>query len=363
MINSRIMNKVTKVTSPVGQVGKTTLATNLALMFAEKGYLTAVIELDRYSGTSPYLHGTVEIMKEKSLKNAIETSDEHEIMDNFLQSPHHENLFSMSLRVSNEVHDLHKFAMGQITRTLQIARNKFDKIFIDVPMNYLDNGFFASINFKPDQTLLVMDENIANWQDVKLYDLFLKSIKSNYRRVIPIVNGYQEILPKAFIDELEKDLEIMKFDEIHTIPYMKAMIKYGNEGQLMADMTPSSKAERKYMKSMEGIVKTIELGKEWEKAGKKKGKFGLFGKKKAKEASEPDIAEVTPAPEQTEPAKEKKKKGLFKKKAKDQDEVKAKVKTKDKTKDEGIVTQNSESKDINREVAAKIERLRKQKSS
>lgn len=253
----KILNKITKITSPIGQTGKTSLANNLALRFAQAGYLTAVVELDRYTGTSPYLNNTVMTSPERSLKKAMETSDEQAIIHCFMHSENHENLFFLSLRIKDEIHDLHRFSMAQIEKILRIARNKFDKIFIDVPMNYLDNGYFAALHFGPHQTLVVVDENILGWHRLKQYDLFLKSIKTGYQRTALVVNKRMEILPESFMNSLAADLTIIRPEQRFELPFLREMIEACNGGVLLGDMSPASKIEKQYMAGLEAIEKFI----------------------------------------------------------------------------------------------------------
>ena len=257
MKQNKILNKITKVTSPSGQTGKSTVAANLALRFAQMGYLTAVVELDRYTGTSPFLHNCTEIHGTKGLQAAMETTEDTEIISNFVQSKQHESLFYLSMHLRNEIHDLHRFNMSQLDLILRVARNKFDKLFIDAPMNYLDNGFFSALHIKPDQTIMVMDENMVTWHRLRQYDLFLKSIKAGYRRTAAVVNQYQELLPPNFATEACEALEMIRIHECCQMPFMKSVVRAGNEGVLLGDTVPSGKKEREYVRALDQMVAFI----------------------------------------------------------------------------------------------------------
>ncbi len=285
-MKNKILHKITKITSPMWQTGKTSLANNLALRFAQGGYLTAVIELDRYTGTSPYLNNTVLSTPERSLKKAMETSDEQAIIHCFMHSEHHENLFFLSLRVKDEIHDLHRFSMSQIEKILRISRNRFDKIFIDVPMNYLDNGYFAALHFSPHQTLLVLDENVIGWHRLKQYDQFLKSIKTGYQRTALVVNKRMEILPEAFMSGVTADLDMIRPEQRFELPFLREMIESGNRGILLGDMSPANKAEQQFITELKAIEKFILKEDDETEATKAPGKekrrfFGMFGSKKS----------------------------------------------------------------------------------
>lgn len=301
-MKNKILHKITKVTSPLGQTGKTSLANNLALRFAQAGYLTAVVELDRYTGASPYMNNTVMASPERSLKKAMETSDEQAIIHCFMHSENHENLFFLSLRVKDEIHDLHRFSMAQIEKILRIARNKFDKVFIDVPMNYLDNGYFAALHFGPHQTLVVMDENVIGWHRLKQYDLFLKSIKTGYQRTALVVNKRLEILPESFMNSVSADLAMIRPEQRFELPFLREMIESGNTGVLLGDMSAANKLEKQYMAGLGAIEKFILREEEAlqgaSPAGREKKSFlNLFGKRKGpdtqlKDSSEEDAHEA-----------------------------------------------------------------------
>ncbi|MCK9471281.1 MAG: hypothetical protein M0Q88_05970 [Bacilli bacterium] len=260
-----LLNKVTIVTSPIEQSGKTTIANNLAYLFTKKGYVTCVIELNRYIGTSPYLNDNIDKDKDKSLKTAIEGNDETLILRNFIQSSHNEALFTLSLRISNDLSDLYKYNKEQLEKIVKIAVNKFDKVFIDVPMNYLDNGFIASINSSPEQTILIMDNNIVNWHKLKLYDLFFKQIKYSFPKVTCIINKDEDMITDSFIKEIVSSFEMIKINNFYKMPFMKYIIKANNEGILFSDLIPSNKKERTLSKTFDSIIEDIEGSREVKK--------------------------------------------------------------------------------------------------
>lgn len=282
-----LFNKLTIVTSPIEQSGKTTIANNLAYLFAKQGYVTCVIELNRYIGTSPYLNAIEDKDMDKSLKTAMNESDETQIVRNFIQSSHSEMLFTLSLRLDNQISDLYKYDKDQIEKIIKIAVNKFDKVFLDTPMNYLENGFIASMNSVPEQTILVMDNNIVNWHKLKLYDLFFKQIKYNFPNISCIMNKDSELIPDKFVKEIKSKLQVLKIKDTYSIPFMPYIIKSNNEGVLFSDLTPSNKLEKKVNQTFSTIYKNIESNNndnfgETEKKSKKEKSFSLGIKKKNK---------------------------------------------------------------------------------
>lgn len=287
-----ILNKVTMITSPVHNSGKTTIANNLAYLFAKRGYVTCVIEFNRQVGTSPYLNDVTDVNIEKSLKTAIEASDEKAVVNSFIQSKHNECLFTLSLRQNNQVTELYKFGQEQIEKIIKIARSNFDKVFIDAPMDYLDNSTHAALNSYPDQIYLVMDDNIASWHRLKLYDLFFQQIdvKNKFTRMSCIINKSFGLIPSNFIDTLRKDFKVLNFKETYEIPFITEIIKANNEGQLLADIVPSNKKEKKLHKTFNDISKAIEEGKSQIVKEKKQFKSFFKKRKKDEETSENETA-------------------------------------------------------------------------
>ncbi|MCT4564977.1 MAG: hypothetical protein N4A68_11795 [Maledivibacter sp.] len=288
-MKKKIFNKVTLITSPRGRIGTTTIANNLGYIFAKEGYLTAVIELNRQCGSSPYLNFINNDNTDKSLKTAMESYDEEEIIKNFMQSKHHDGLFTLSLRQHDELHSLYKFSSDQIQRIIKVARKKFDKVFIDSGMCYVDNGFIASLNIHPDQIIQILDEDIVSWHKLKLYEDFIKNTNmKTFSNVITIINKHQDLLSDKLVVELKREMKILRLDRVYTIPYLKRIIKANNEGELLADIIPVTKNEKRFVKTLKSLYEEIS-NPNTEKESKEISKnskglsFNLFSKKKHKE--------------------------------------------------------------------------------
>lgn len=264
--------------SPSSQIGNTTLANYVAYLFAQKGYITGVVELNRYAGTSPYMNLTFD-QKDKNIKRAISQVDEREIIQNFIKSKHHEGLFSLSLNQENLLDDLYKFPMGEIEKVINVAKKKFDKIFIDAPANYIETGLMAAINMYPDQVIQVLDDNIVTWHKLKLYDLFFKKSKIKFNKVITIINKHHGLIDQDFISKINKSLSVLKINEVHFIPFYEGIVKANNEGEILSDITPSNKKEKMLVSSLNSIFEEIRKGPNLEKEKKGTDKKQFFLKK------------------------------------------------------------------------------------
>lgn len=257
-----LFNKTTLIFSPNTQTGKTTIANYLGQLFAQKGYLTAVIELDRYCSTTQHIQdgfSRIKKMEGKGLKEAIEAMDSNVKLNCFSQSPHHENLFTLSLLPNSELDDLYKFPINEITEIIKIAKSKFDKVFIDAPSNYIETGLIAALNSQPDQCVLIMDDNYTTWHKLKLYDLFFSKSKIPMPRTITIINKFNGLLPTdEILEAYNKDFNVISCEDVHIIPFLKRIIKANNEGVVLADITPSNLKEKKFKKTLTYIVDYIE---------------------------------------------------------------------------------------------------------
>lgn len=250
--------KLTVVWSPSGGTGTSTVASCLSILSAQKGYFTALIELNRYCGTVPYMLNT---FSEKSLKKAVDEDNERDILKNFEQNPENEKLFSLSLNTGNSLDDLYIFPVEKIQKIIQVARMNFDRIFIDVPSNYIETGFIAAIESVPDRFIQVMDNNLATWHKLKLYDMFLQEYDNiSVLRPITIINKDEELLPSGWMQKMEKSLKVLSIKDERTffIPYYERFIKECNEGiSFVGSITGNSK-ESKILKAISGIEQWIE---------------------------------------------------------------------------------------------------------
>lgn len=272
MTNGKIIyNKVVLVFSPNACTGKTTIANNLAYLFANRGYLTSVIELDRYTGTSTYIHDiNVEKYPDKDLKNAIQAYDINKIKTCFLQSSHCNNLFTLSLTKLNRLDDLYKFPQEQIKKIIDIARDIFDIIILDAPSNYIENGLLTALNIHPNNIIQILDNNIITLEKMKKYDEFFINTNISINNIITVVNKDEGLVDNKALDKLQKSLNIINSVKCYSIPYYPLIIKCVNEGKLITDIFPGNKKEKHIMKTFNSVFKDI-VGQEIDGCVKKYG--------------------------------------------------------------------------------------------
>lgn len=250
--------KLTIVWSPAGGIGKTTIASYLSAISANEGHLTALVELNRYCASSPYILNTLK--SEKSLKKAVEDDSERSILKNFVQSTENERLFTLSLNSENYLDDLYIFPLDKIQKIIQTARINFDRVFVEAPSNYIETGFIAAIESVPDRFIQVLDNNLVSWHSLKLYDLFLQEYdKVSFLRPITIINK-DEGLINTNLPQMQKGLKILTPTPERTfyIPYYKRIIKDSNEGLVFASSIAGNSKESKIIKVLKNVTSLIE---------------------------------------------------------------------------------------------------------
>lgn len=251
--------KVILVWSPLGGLGKTTIAANLAAKAAKEGYITAHIELSRYGASVPGLllskmdHG-------KSIKNAVESKEEREILNCFAETKY-ENLFTLSMHPENTLDDLHVFPIEDIKRVIQVARTNFDMVFLDTPSEYNETGMMAAFESYPDRFIQILDNNLSSWHSLKLCDLLFTELKSIVLpKPITIINKDEGYLNNSMIDEIGRSMITIPplKSRIYKIPYISKMPFYHNEGTLVAEGLPGSISLARTQKTFSSLLDTIK---------------------------------------------------------------------------------------------------------
>ena len=251
--------KVILIWSPLGGLGKTTIAANLAVKAAKEGFITAYIELSRYGASSPGLLSS-RMSPGKSIKNAVEFKEERKILNCFAETKF-ENLFTLSMHPENTLDDLHRFPIDDIKRVIQVARTNFDMVFLDSPAEYNETGMMAAFESYPDRFIQVLDNNLSTWYSLKLCDLLFGELKSIVLpKAITVINKDAGYLNSSMLDELERSMLTIPplKSRIYKIPYISKMPYYNNEGILVAEGLPGNLLLAKTQKTFNMLFETIK---------------------------------------------------------------------------------------------------------
>lgn len=253
-----INHKINMIWSPKGNEGKTSIGSFLAVKFAKEGFLTGLIELDRYTASTPYALGITDL-KERSLTNAIATMDEKEIIQNFIPHPKYNDLFTMSLNLNldKKITSLMSFPEDRIEKIIKTAKSKFDVIFLDCPSSYIEQGFVAPLKLGVDRIICILDNDISKYETFKKCDMFFHELAISFDDVVTVINKDHELVTDEMIKALDKDLRVLNLKNLYKIPYYDRILSAKNDGNLISDVIPSNKKELALKKAIDGIYEHI----------------------------------------------------------------------------------------------------------
>jgi len=110
--------------------GKSTVASNLACVFAKKGMQTALIGANRFYGSIQY-YFNMEVRAEQSLRALLTGGDSFSINEYFLECPTVKNLYIASLADSDDCAGYRKIRIDSILRFISLAQKSFSVILFD----------------------------------------------------------------------------------------------------------------------------------------------------------------------------------------------------------------------------------------
>lgn len=251
-----------------GGVGASTLAINLAGIFAKRNYPTAILDLDPELGTIP-LYADVDASR--GLVDALEKPDRVDSL--FLD------------RVMTKVNDS-LFVIGAEKNLLEPAvisvdaaekiinqlKTKFAYIIVDISSIMP----FAHHVLQNYETLIVTEQSIAGLRDtMRIYDLAKGQLKNDNLRIVTNKVGLN-----VKFETPKKDFESGLGQKIdHTLPFEQESYGFGDSGKILTAHEAAKNS--KLADAIENIAKkympeTVGGGK----AEKKGGMFSSLLKKK-----------------------------------------------------------------------------------
>lgn len=224
MSKNTLDKKVYAIWSPKGGVGKTFIAAHLAKMSAQRGYLTGVIDFNRQSpSTTAALD--IALPREKSLREALFCENDNEVISNFHNNEKKEKfLFCTGLNINNRVDDLYEVTDLQIVRLLEIARNKFNILFLDLPSSYFELTSYESLKVA-DRIVIVIDNDYNSIVALQGYLRFLNEVNISKSNFYLVVNKNMGLISE---EEIEK---LCGISVSATIPFYRHLVKDMNEGK------------------------------------------------------------------------------------------------------------------------------------
>jgi|GEM_PF-4031629 len=243
-----IDNKVFAVWSPKGGVGKTFIAAHLAKYSASKRLLTGVIDFNRQT---PSITTSLEIKlpREKSLKEALFTERDTDVIVNFQNHHRDHNLFCLALNMINKVDDLLEVTDLQVLRLLQIAKNKFNILFLDLPTSYFELTSYEGLKFA-DKIIVVIDNDYNSILALKQYLRLFTEINIAHSNIILVVNKNMNLISE------EEILKLCSIPIRAIFPFNKHLIRDMNEGKTVFENGGGLK-DRRLIKGIEDIFSLL----------------------------------------------------------------------------------------------------------
>ncbi|SCY18067.1 AAA family ATPase [Alkaliphilus peptidifermentans] len=270
--------KVYAIWSPKAGVGKSFLAAHLAKLSSQDGYLTGVIDFNRQSPSLPSILD-IHPPNEKSLKEALLTDKDSDVIINFHNNDKKDkNIFCLALNYNNKVDELNELEDDKVLRLLELARPKFNILFLDLPTSYYELTSYESWKYA-DKIIVVIDNDYNSIVALKGYLKQFSEINIPLSKLVLIINKNLGIL------DFNEVKEISGLHVTAKIPFYKHVIKDLNEGKTVFENGGSYK-DKKIIKGVNEVYNAItnEKIKQEQSTNAKKG-FSLF-KKKDKVAEE-----------------------------------------------------------------------------
>lgn len=196
-----------------GGVGKSTIAVNLAAIFAQQGQRTLVIDMDPQCNASRYLLGDAAKIIKPTLADFFKSTLEFQFHPTPAKEYAHPTQFErLSLIASHpDIGELHgklesRFKIFKLRDALNSLSEHFDQIILDTPPAY--NFFTQSALIASDRCLIPFD--CDDFSREALYTLMrnVDEIRSDHHQGLMVegivVNQYQPRanLPKRMVEEL-----------------------------------------------------------------------------------------------------------------------------------------------------------------
>ncbi|SKC78775.1 AAA family ATPase [Maledivibacter halophilus] len=223
-----IDKRVFALWSPKPGTGTSFLTANLGKYSSMEGYLTGVIDLNRQYSSLPHILN-IHPQKNKSLRNALFTDNDRDVIINFQENEKNQKyLFVLGLNPGDSVDDLHELERKDIERLYQIAKEKFNIVFLDLPTSYIEYTSYIGWFFA-EKIIVVIDNDINSLFALRKYLKQFEELNIKKDKLILVVNKDIGIISK-------KDIKLITgLDVKSIIPFSKHIVMDSNEGKTIFD--------------------------------------------------------------------------------------------------------------------------------
>lgn len=174
------VGSVYTVYSPKGGTGKTTVAVNMALQYAQKGIKTLLIDLAMFSGAAPMLKVSVKGQGLTSIITALEL-DRTLLASDMLIDIIQNNIITVTLEKEGQLYMLpaaspvkmEKFGLEDTAAVIQAVRDEYDVVIIDTSSELCERNL-AAFTEATKILLLTTPDIVAGWNLLQIKDFFHK---------------------------------------------------------------------------------------------------------------------------------------------------------------------------------------------
>ncbi len=245
--------KTVTVFSTKGGVGKTMIASNLAVYLAKNtGKRVVVLDLDLQFGDIGVM---LKLRPEYTIYDCVPITNElnEELIEKFL-TPHSSGARALLAPLQPEYADL--VTAEHLKNVLEVLRHYADIVIVDTPASF--NDHVLALLDQTDIVLLIGTMDIPSVKNVKLCLQTLQSLQYPDDKIALTINRADENVGLKQ-NEIEQALNRQA---VVTIPTDKRVPLSINKGTPIALEAPKSPAARALIKLAEYLVKRLKTGKE-----------------------------------------------------------------------------------------------------
>ena len=280
--------------SPVHHTGQSTITNFVALELARQNNLVLVIELDRFCASCNQLHKRTS-MGQESLKAVLEKPNL--FSKHTIRSPHSNNLYYICQPPQAGIADMVTYSKENIDELIEIARQGFDYIFLDVPSGIEEASvvriFGKEFTETIDKVLMTASDDLRTLLMLKNVDSFLALLKDTTYKTTLVLNR-SSFIYNDYIEDGLKELNKFKVENFLNIVDLPFLTEIVNSGELLSLGT--SKRAEEFLLNIKQIAEIIannisgvgiKLDKQETKVGKHlhESKIGI-GKKTKRDVVE-----------------------------------------------------------------------------
>jgi MinD-like ATPase involved in chromosome partitioning or flagellar assembly len=229
--------------------GRSTVAVNLAVYLAKKGNLVGLVGANKAYGSVQYYLG-IDIPEEKSLKNALETIDQDDLVQFFVQHPKVKDLFVMGLSNTDNCLKLRSIKEDAGKRLLLNTKDKFDYYIIDCTETFTDTLTTIGCQYA-DVVLEVIKPTIQAAAFRISQEELLESIRLKHK-IVSVASCNKDLIKLSDFEHRAK----LRFSAV--LPYSRNVESSENTAEPIALVGPSSRADKEFIKGIAKIADLIE---------------------------------------------------------------------------------------------------------